>query len=114
MRAATFVSIQVVGHDPDDPHGPLARPVRRRRDTEPGTPRALAEGSGVHIDPTRLARMMVEKEMRSGQLVHFGGQPLRIERHEGSVAIVLPDGTLLVGDDDQASELAEILTGIRR
>ena len=100
-----------MGHDPDDPHGPFARPARRRRDTEPGTPRAIAEGSGVHVDAARIARAMVEQQMRSGQAIRFGGYTLRIERHDGEVAIVLPDGTLLLGDDDDASALAELLTG---
>lgn len=57
-----------------------------------------------------IAHAMVQ-QMRAGQAISFGGHTLRIERHDGEVAIVLPDGTLLLGDDDQASELAELLTG---
>jgi hypothetical protein len=103
-------SIVCVGHDPDDPRRPLSQPARRRSDTEPGTPRAIAEGSGVHDRAAREARAMVAAQMRRGTAVAFGGQILRIERHEGSVAIVLPDGTLLIGDDHQASVLADVLT----
>jgi hypothetical protein len=88
----------------------MARPVRRRRDTEPGTPRAIAEGSGVHDHAATMARAMVAAQMKRGSAVTFGGQVLRIERHDGAVALVLPDGTLLIGDDDQASELADLLT----
>ncbi len=54
---------------------------------------------------------MVAAQMKPGRTIAFGGQVLKIERHDGAVAIVLPDGTLLIGDDQQASELAEVLTG---
>ena len=54
---------------------------------------------------------MVSAQMKPGRAIAFGGQVLKIERHDGAVAIVLPDGTLLIGDDQQASELAELLTG---
>src|SRR5262245_61839475 len=103
-------SIVCVGHDSDDPRRPLARPARRRSDTEPGTPRAIAEGSGVHDRDAREARAMVAAQMKRGTAVAFGGQILRIERHNGSVAIVLPDGTLLIGDETQATILADVLT----
>ena len=106
-----LVSIDLVGHDPDDPRRPFATPVRQRRATEPGTPRAIAEGSGVHVEAARAARAIAERQLRmSGRPVTFGGMTLRVERHNGAVAIVLPDGTLLLGDDDQASELAAMLT----
>jgi len=101
-----------VAHDPDDPRRPpLTRPARRRADTEPGTPRALAEGSGIHEEAARLARAMVAARLRPGRTIAFGGQIFKIERHDGAVALVLPDGTLLIGDDQQASALAELLTG---
>lgn len=89
----------------------MAQPMRRRRETEPGTPRAIAEGSGIHDHAARLARAMLSAQMKPGKAIAFGGQVLKIERHDGVVAIVLPDGTLLLGDDQQASELAEMLTG---
>ncbi len=55
---------------------------------------------------------MFDRQMRGvGRAVVFGGVTLRIERHDGAVAIVLPDGTLLLGDDDQASELVDVLLG---
>jgi hypothetical protein len=108
----TSISISFVAHDSDDPRRTLARPVRRRRDTEPGTPRALAEGSGIYENAARAARLMVEQQMRPvGTAVQFGGVTLRVERHDGAVAILLPDGTLLLGDDDQASDLVELLLG---
>jgi hypothetical protein len=101
-----------VSHDSDDPRRSLARPVRRRRDTEPGTPRAIAEGSGVHEATARAARLMVERQMRPvGTAVQFGGVTLRVERHDGAVAILLPDGTLLLGDEDQAGDLVALLLG---
>jgi len=54
--------------------------------------------------------MMVEQQMRPvGRVVRFGSVTLRVERHDGAVAIVLPDGTLLLGDDEQARELVESL-----
>ena len=103
-------SIFLVGQDPNDPRRPVGRTQRRRRDTEPGTPRAIAEGSGIHDDAVRVARAMLHMQMRAGRSISFGGHVFKIERHDGAVALVLPDGTLLIGDDDQAAALAEMLT----
>jgi hypothetical protein len=85
--------------------------LRRRADTEPGTPRAIAEGSGVHDEAAKVARAMLAIHMRPGRAIAFGGQVFKIERHDGAVALVLPDGTLLIGDDQQANAMADMLTG---
>jgi hypothetical protein len=54
---------------------------------------------------------MLAVRMRPGKAIAFGGQVFKIERHDGAVALVLPDGTLLIGDEQQANAMAEMLTG---
>ena len=92
---------------------------RRRRATEPSTPRAIAHGSGPLAADESLRAGAAKRRVPSSStppregigVVRFGDDVIRIEYDGDTVRVVLPDGTQLVGTDAEACELGALLLG---